>query len=307
MNFKNKRIAVTGAAGFKGQYICEFLRQMGAEVEGYDDDDGFMPIQHLYHVGYDAYVHFAATTIVSECQQHPEDAIKNNIEALLYVLKNVRECDPGKPVLVATTDKVYKYPNNENNERYHLGGSCPYSESKVAVENICELYRKFYGMKIITVRCANVIGQHDKNLTRLVPDIITKLKAGEKAVIRNPAFTRPYIYVLDAIWSYLQILDRMLNDEITLDSINIGTKHYSCLEIGTMLELVSNQDIEYGAPQDFKESANLHLDFTYALNVLQLYPIYSIPNAIRETWHKWDIPVPELVKDYISRRKDELA
>ena len=81
------------------------------------------------------------------------------------ILEYVKSSKYVKSLIYVTSDKVYE--NNETNrifkEHNRLGGSDPYSSSKVAAECLFDGYTKSFFMNknigIATVRSGNVIGE----------------------------------------------------------------------------------------------------------------------------------------------------
>ena len=118
-----------------------------------------------------------------------------------------------KSVLIITTDKVYKI--NKSNKPYveqdQLGGSDPYSASKVCAEIITNCYIQSYFKttnlknRVSSARSGNVIGGGDYAKNRLVPDIIYSINNNKKLKIRNPNHIRPWIHVIEPLIGYLKI------------------------------------------------------------------------------------------------------
>jgi CDP-glucose 4,6-dehydratase len=96
-----------------------------------------------------------------------------------------------------------------------LGGHDPYSASKAAAELAVVPYRSpaHLGLRdvpVVTVRAGNVVGGWDRSPDRLVPDAIRALELGTPLVLRRPDATRPWQHVLDCLWGYLLVADRLL-------------------------------------------------------------------------------------------------
>lgn len=253
-----KRVFVTGHTGFKGAWLAFWLAELGAKVSGVSLAPDTQPNLHdLLGIGRrgrfihaDIYrerdrvealiqdeqpeivLHLAAQALVRPSYAAPVDTFATNVLGTVALLDAVRRCEATKAVLVVTSDKAYE--NREwvwgYRENDALGGRDPYSASKGCAEIAAASMRRSYfgpgghAARIATVRAGNVIGGGDWSADRLVPDIIRGCLGGEGVVtLRNPAATRPWQHVLDALFAYLMIAERLHAAEPGLDDAwNIG-------------------------------------------------------------------------------------
>ena len=101
------------------------------------------------------------------------------------ILEYVKSSKYVKSLIYVTSDKVYE--NNETNrifkEHNRLGGSDPYSSSKVAAECLFDGYTKSFFMNknigIATVRSGNVIGEEIGQKIELYPTLLNQLRKKE--------------------------------------------------------------------------------------------------------------------------------
>jgi CDP-glucose 4,6-dehydratase len=66
---------------------------------------------------------------------------------------------------------------------------------------------------IASARAGNVIGGGDWSEDRLVPDLVRGIMNGSKIAIRNPRALRPWQHVLDPLYGYLLLGQRLANRE----------------------------------------------------------------------------------------------
>jgi CDP-glucose 4,6-dehydratase len=131
---------------------------------------------------------------------------------LLEVLRGVAGV---QAILVVTSDKAYE--NKDDGRAYtegdRLGGSDPYSASKVACELATASYRDCFfapqGVPLGTARAGNVVGGGDWSEDRLVPDLWRALRASRPVELRYPQSTRPWQHVLEPLAGYLLYLERL--------------------------------------------------------------------------------------------------
>lgn len=237
--FAGKRVFVTGHTGFKGSWLCEILRQLGAELYGYsigEPDDArhsyyaFNIARHLRNpdtaladvrdmarlrseidrANPDFLFHLAAQPIVSLSYKDPHTTFSTNIMGVLNVLEILRTRDALTTSVIITSDKCYK--NKERDEPYaeddEMGGDDPYSASKGAAELVFHSYNVSFpalceAAGISTVRAGNVFGGGDWSSNRLIPDCARDLISKGEVEIRMPEAVRPWTFVVDILFGYL--------------------------------------------------------------------------------------------------------
>lgn len=255
--YSGKRVIVTGACGFKGSWLSLILSsQLESEVLGYSlrsetsklsdlfstipmgdyrlVDGDVTDLQFLERVVRefkpDLIFHFAARALVLDCYNEPYRAFETNVMGTVNILEVVRRAVSPIKLIIATTDKVYRVrtgsasPFREDNE---LFGVDPYSCGKVCADMIAETYRKSYPdifrEGIITVRAGNVIGGGDFAENRLIPDCVRAIELRTPLKIRYPGAIRPWQHVFDALFSYLELAQKVNNPlEFNDMSWNIG-------------------------------------------------------------------------------------
>lgn len=234
--FRGKRVFLTGHTGFKGSWMAQWLCDLGAEVTGYSHEVAADPClftqlgldSRMTHVVGDVrdpaalraaieacdpdfVFHLAAQALVRYSYDHPVETMQTNVLGTVHLLEALRQ--RGKPVacVLVTSDKAYE--NREVLMGYReddaFGGKDPYSASKGAAEVVSHAYLRSYfsapdsAVRMATARAGNVIGGGDWAADRIVPDCIRSLMAGQTIGVRNPAATRPWQHVLEAISGYL--------------------------------------------------------------------------------------------------------
>lgn len=248
LNYKDKKVFVTGHTGFKGAWLINWLYLLGANIKGYalepKDEKGLFSIiapkiefeniiadirdkkklqKEILNFTPDFIFHLAAQALVRESYEIPSETFEINAIGTANVLEAVNMLNNKCTVIVVTTDKVYE--NKEIDYHYketdELGGYDPYSASKAATEIVVSSFRySFFNLKkhqehqkvIASVRAGNVIGGGDWSKDRLIPDIVRSLKASEPVNVRNPLSVRPWQHVLEPLSGYL-LLGLLLNKE----------------------------------------------------------------------------------------------
>ena len=239
--FAGKRVLVTGDTGFKGAWLCLWLKDLGAEVVGFAlpperPHDLYRVIgleKLIHHVEGDIrdeaslrqvfdgfqpelFFHLAAQALVRRSYKEPKLTFDTNVGGSVNVLEAVRRTPSLRAVIYVTSDKCYKnrewvWGYRENDE---LGGHDPYSASKAAAEMVMAGYwQSFFaarpGLGVASVRAGNVLGGGDWAEDRVVPDIIRDLMERRPVTLHHPEATRPWQHVLEPLGGYLLLTVRL--------------------------------------------------------------------------------------------------
>ena len=255
-DWAGRRVLLTGHTGFKGAWLAFWLAEMGAEVSGLALAPATMPSLHdllglpsrgrfvqadindraaldalIAQSRPEVVIHMAAQALVRPSYAAPVETFATNVLGTVTLLDALRASESTRAILVVTSDKAYE--NREWEWGYReidaLGGHDPYSASKGCTELAAiSMRRSFYGpgkhpARIATLRAGNVIGGGDWSADRLVPDIVRGCLGPAGAVrLRNPAAVRPWQHVLEPLYAYLLLAERLLGEEGFDEAWNIG-------------------------------------------------------------------------------------
>ena len=331
--YKNKRVFVTGATGFKGSWLCSWLLHMGAKVYG----SGYSPNQNknlFYKLKLQKKIklgifdirdqkklekfisrsrpsiifHLAAQPLIIESYLKPHSTIDINIKGTLNILEASRKFNFVKSVVLITSDKCYenvgkltRYKENDT-----LGGIDPYSASKSSSELIIRAYREsFFKNKkncgISSARAGNVIGGGDWSANRLIPDTIRSLLDKKDIFLRNPNFNRPWQHVLEPLMGYLILAKKQFKEPKKYsDAWNFGTKNNSVKSVKEIVDYMisfwGSGKIKVNRVNKFYEQKNLQLDINKAKKRLKWIPTYSVKRGVQITT-EWYLQVYKDKKD----------
>ena len=168
--FKNKKIIVTGSTGFKGSWLCLWLKNKGAKVVGvglrpepgsiifnslhlnkdikqyFLDITNFKKLDRIIKNEKPKLVfHLAAQSVVSDSYSEPLKTFNTNIIGSANILETCR-INKIKNLVYITSDKCYLNDNRTTsyNENDILGGEDPYSASKACAELVFQTYFKSF-------------------------------------------------------------------------------------------------------------------------------------------------------------------
>jgi len=254
--YKNLRVLVTGSTGFKGAWLCLWLKLLGAKVFGVSlpaskedllyktlnlskrisqtnfNINNFGKLNSLVKkINPDIIFHLAAQSVVSIGYYNPLETFSSNIIGSANILETTR-LNKIKALVYVTSDKCYlnKEQKKSFKETDELGGFDNYSSSKAAAEIIFHSYFNSYfkqqsKLHIASVRAGNVIGGGDFKENRIIPDIVKSIINNSNLIIRNPQSYRPWQHVLDPLAGYLKLgillFDKKIKNQ-TFPSWNFG-------------------------------------------------------------------------------------
>ena len=242
--YNRRKVLVTGHAGFKGGWLSVWLKALGATVRGfglgpptnpsfYEIAGGTWESEYRYSVarvamlgtaikGVDAIFHLAAQPLVKVAYDNPLDTVFSNVMGTAALLEACRLSRFEGPIVVVTSDKVYRDTSQVCTEDFPLGGSELYSASKASCEFIAQAYRKTYGLNLDTVRAGNVIGGGDYAENRLIPDTVRALLLDRPVLLRQEGATRPFQHVLSCVSGYLWLCVNLADNPGKGSAWNLG-------------------------------------------------------------------------------------
>jgi UDP-glucose 4-epimerase len=233
-----KKLLVTGGAGYVGGVVAAHLLEAGHQVTVLDDlSTGFRAgvpegarfvegrIQDAAKVldgSYDAVLHFAASSQVGESVANPEKYWRNNVAGTLELLTAMRASGVGTLVF-SSTAATYGEPDQVPiTETAATAPTNPYGATKLAVDHMIASECAAYGLSAVSLRYFNVAGAYGRHGERHDPEshlipLVLQVAQGRRASISifgddypTPDGTclRDYIHVADLAEAHLLALDK---------------------------------------------------------------------------------------------------
>ena len=210
---------VTGAAGFIGSNLVDYLLEQGHNVVCIDNESANNEKFHwndkAWNVNADItdyktmknaftnvdYVfHLAAESRLQSAIQNPIEAVKKNCVGTTVMLQCAREAGV-KRFVYSSTSSGYgnnPYPNVETQPDDCLN---PYSASKIAGEKFCKMYTELYGLETVVLRYFNVFGRRSPAKGQYAPVIgifQRQRDTGEPlTIVGDGAQRRDFVHVED--------------------------------------------------------------------------------------------------------------
>lgn len=276
----NKKIVITGVAGFIGSHLAKELIEEGNFVIGVDDLSSGK-IKNIMNLNKDKFLflhldvcsnkmlklpqlkdiheiyHLASPASPKFYQETPFATIDSNTIGMKNMLE-LAKINNAKIVYTSTSEtygdpEVHPQPETYRGNVNTWGPRACYDESKRLGEVLCYLY---YTIHRVQVKVARLFNTYSAGLSnddgRVVSNFVTQALKGEDiTVYGDGSQTRSFCYVTDTIRGLKLLMEK---DSATGQVINIGNpKEYTILEIANIIKSLtkSNSNITFHSlPQD---------------------------------------------------------
>ena len=240
MDLQQKRMVVTGGAGFLGSHLIERLRNQGCgqvfvpKIEDYDLTTA-ADIERLFREHRpEVVIHLAAVVGgIGANRANPGRFFYDNAVMGIQLIEACRRHAVGKTVVLGTICAYPKFtpvPFREDDlwSGYPEETNAPYGIAKKALLVQCQAYRRQYGMNAIYLLPVNLYGPRDSfdpESSHVIPALIRKcVEAVEQ---RRPDIvcwgdgspTREFLYVEDCAEGIIRATERYDKPE----PVNLGS------------------------------------------------------------------------------------
>lgn len=305
-NYGNKRILVTGGAGFLGSHLCERLLNEGHEVVCVDNfytgrrgniahligNPFFEVLRHdicfpLY-VEVDEIYNLACPASPIHYQFDPVQTTKTSVHGginMLGLAKRVKA-----KILQASTSEVYGDPKVHPQVESYWGNVNPigsrscYDEGKRCAETLFFDYYRQHGLRIKVARIFNTYGPRmHPNDGRVVSNFIMQsLRDEDITVYGDGKQTRSFCYVDDLIEGLIKL---MSSPDDFIGPVNLGNPiEFTILELAErVIALTGAKSRIVFRPLPEDDPIQRQPDITRAKDSLKWEPKVSLEKGLRET------------------------
>ena len=239
MDIKNKKIIVTGGAGFLGKYVVEKLKKRGCsdifvpKIEEYDLRDLNATIKMYKLAKADIVIHLAAVVGgIGANRENPGSFFYDNLIMGIQLMEQARLNDIEKFVAIGTICAYPKFtpvPFKEEDiwNGYPEETNAPYGLAKKMLLVQSQAYRQQYGFNSIFLLPVNLYGPGDNfnpKSSHVIPALIKKFyeakvnNEDEVVVWGTGKATREFFYVEDCAEAIVLATEKYDKP----DPVNIG-------------------------------------------------------------------------------------
>lgn len=311
IDLSTKTILVTGAAGFIGSHICEYLLKYGAKVVAFDNmESGLQANVDLFsnHPNYtfvkgdiknledcltavkgvDAISHQAALGSVPRSIKMPLATHEANVTGFLNILEAAK-ANGVKRIVYASSSSVYgdslQLPKVEDVIGNPLS---PYAVSKYSNELYANVYASAYGLELIGFRYFNIFGPRQDpqgEYAAVIPLFMKAMLSHSSPFLNgNGEQTRDFTFVENAVQANVKGL--FIEDEDAVNQVyNIACgERVSLKQLVEELKKLTKVDVstKYRNPREGDIQDSL-ANISKARNLLGYDPHYNMSEGLKLT------------------------
>ena len=320
VNIYNKKILVTGGAGFIGSNLCQELLRLDNEVVCFDNfttgkrgniieffenpnftfiEGDIRKLEDCMNAtkDIDYVLHQAALGSVPRSIKDPITSNEVNVSGFLNMLVASRDNGVKRFVYAASSST---YGDSESMPKVeHVIGKplSPYAITKYVNELYADVFSKTYGLETIGLRYFNVFGRRqDPNgaYAAVIPKFVSELMKGESPIINGDGnYSRDFTYIDNVIQANLLSLvttnEKAINtvyniaygDRNTLNDLMKYLKQY----LSEFDSKISNIQVIHG-PNRVGDIPHSHASIAKAKENLNYNPEFTLQQGLKEAI-KW--------------------
>jgi nucleoside-diphosphate-sugar epimerase len=230
-----KKVLVTGAGGFIGSHVCQYLSSQNYYVIGCYKH---LPMRSLVNTEYslllpsptldtilaaekpEFLVHCAGSASIIKSIENPENDFHQNVHTTESLLNSIQHYSPATKMIFLSSGAVYgnpfQIPIDENTP---LKPISPYGYNKLSTEMLCEDYHRRYQLPITILRIFSVYGPQLRK--QLLWDIYQKFLTEPIISLSGSGNeTRDFIYIDDVV----KIIEKAFHhSDFSANKVNIAT------------------------------------------------------------------------------------
>jgi NAD dependent epimerase/dehydratase len=256
---KPQKILVTGADGFIGSHLVEYLMNEGHQIKAFVCYNSFNSWGWLDTLSsekranieiftgdvrdpngvrkavenIDMVFHLAALIGIPYSYHSPDSYVDTNIKGTLNVLQACRDSKVQRLVVTSTSEVYGTAQYVPIDEKHPLQPQSPYSATKIAADSISESFYRTFELPVVIARPFNTYGPR-QSARAIIPTIIAQLLQGQMEIrLGSLSPTRDFTFVEDTCKGFWALATQ--NDKFGMP-INIGSNNE--ISMGKLAELL---------------------------------------------------------------------
>jgi dTDP-glucose 4,6-dehydratase len=304
------KILVTGAGGFIGSHLVEYLIEQGHQVKAFvrynsrnywgwldsskklseieifsgdirDYDSVFESVK-----GIDYIFHLAALIGIPYSYYSPLAYIKTNIEGTYNVLQAARKLNTQRVIHTSTSEVYGTAQTVPIDESHPINPQSPYSATKSSADYLAKSFYLSFDLPVTIIRPFNTFGPR-QSARAVIPTIITQaLQKKEEINLGNIDSSRDFTFVLDTVKGMYQ---NGLHQKTVGEVVNLGTnKEITIANLVSLISSLTNTKIKIKVDNkrirpEKSEVQRLVCDYSKAHNFTGWKPTYALEDGLKKT------------------------
>lgn len=257
MELEDRRILVTGGAGFIGSHLTEVLLERDNHVTIVDDFSNgrteWIPdgadcieadlteqavVEEVVDSDIDIVFHFAARKDPND--DDPRGQFAENTTMTHQLLERCRQVDVSEFAFASSSTVYGEAPRPTPEDYAPLEPISVYGAAKLGEEGLVTTYAHSHGLKAYVFRFANVVGPRLRGA--VIPDFIEKLRADPETlrILGDGKQEKSYMHVSDCVDAMCHVVEQAPRaaPEWSLHTFNLGTE--TTTSVDTIADIVSD-------------------------------------------------------------------
>ena len=316
---------VTGAGGFIGSHLIEYLVSHGAKVRAFlrytstgscgqldELSESIKKSLEIYRgeireldslkgamKNVEVVFNLAALIGIPYSYQHPFEVFKTNTLGISNILSIARDMKIERIVHASTSEVYGSAQYVPIDERHPLRPQSPYSASKIAADAIAMSYYYTFGSPVSIARPFNTYGPR-QSIRAIIPTIILQLIKKDKIVLGSIETKRDFTFVKDTVSGFIKIAEsRNSIGEV----INIGTSsEIKIIDLTKKIAHILGKELKLSAAKERFRPKQSEVDRLLASNkkaakIIGWKPGYSLEAGLKETVEFYKLNWKKYYKD----------
>ena len=303
-----KKILITGAAGFLGSHLCDFFIEKNYHVIGMDNfiTGDIANIQHLFHLkNFEFHLHDVSKFVFLPgnldfilhfaCPASPVDYLKMPIQTLKVSSLGTHNLlglakEKKARILIASSSEIYGDPLINPQPEDYWGNVNPvgprgvYDEAKRFQEAMTMAYHDFHQLETRIARIFNTYGPKMRKYDgRAIPTFFDQIISGQNiTVFGDGNQTRSFCYVDDLMEGIYRLLMSDYHLPVNLGNPEEITLNQLALEILELTDIKNTKIVYHALPVDDPQVRCP--DITTAKTILGWEPKISRLEGLKRTF-----------------------
>ena len=312
MELVNKKVLVTGGAGFIGSHLTEELLEKGCDVRVFVHYNSFnrwgwidyLPADKKKNIeiftgdirdpngvkeamkGCGAVFHLAALIGIPYSYHSPDTYVDTNVKGTLNILQAARQLDVERIVHTSTSEIYGTAQFVPITEEHPVNPQSPYAATKASADFLALTFFRSFNTPVVVVRPFNTYGPR-QSARAIIPTIITQLLSGNGTVtLGSVAPTRDLNFVEDTARGFIRAAE---SENAVGEVINLGSNYeISVGDLALKIALLMKKEIRIECSDERFRPEKSEVERLWAANqkakdLLGWQPLFDLESGLKET------------------------